>query len=123
MAAGKRHVRTRYLVSYILALVAAFLSYRTFFAFEARASFGSQIIFLNFAILLLLWFLSFAHTTFIQNNFLMVIVLPLIGLFTTNLLLLFTYPGTSFLGYIGFLLCSSMLVFFSYRARAYEKEL
>ena len=123
MSGQNLYLRMAYILSYIIAVSAAFFSYKSFYAFKSLAPFGNQIIVLNFSILLFLWFLSFSHTEFIRKNFFMVLILPLIGLHATNFLLMLISPGTSFLGYIGFMVFSSFLIFFSYRARIYEKRL
>jgi hypothetical protein len=104
-------------------MAAAVLTFKTFYIFEAEARFGVQMIVINFGILLLIWFLSFNHTGFSRENMFMVLVLPLIGLHITNLMLILNSPGTSFVGYIGFLVSSSLLIFTSYKARSYEKHL
>lgn len=123
MSDQKPHYRLKYLFSYLLAVSAAFLSYKTFYFFKADAAFGNQIVFLNFGILLFLWFLSFVHTGFIRRNIFMVLVLPLLGLHISNFLLILTTPGTSILGYFSFVTASSLMIFLSYKARIYEKKL
>ncbi len=117
------HPRLKYLISYTLAMVAAFLTFRSFYMFQGSSKFGLQTAALNFGIILLLWFLSFIHTRFIRRNLFMVIVLPLAGLQIANLMLMITTPGASFFGYLSFVLTSSMLVFASYTARNYERQL
>lgn len=123
MNQGVHHPRLKYLVSYTLAMAAAFLTFRSFYMFQGSSKFGLQTAGLNFAILLLLWFLSFVHTSFIRRNLFMVVVLPLAGLQIANLMLMVTTPGTSFLGYLSFVLTSSILIFASYTARNYERQL
>lgn len=118
-----RHPRLKYLLSYTLAMVAAFLTFESFYMFQGNAVFGIQTVVLNISILIFLWFLSFIHTSFIKRNLFMVLVLPLIGLQIANLMLMITTPGSSFLGYISFVLTSSMLIFASYTARNYERLL
>jgi hypothetical protein len=115
--------RLKYFVSYILAMAAAFLTFRSFYMFEGNANFGIQTVILNFVIIILLWFLSFIHTDFIRRNIVLVLVFPLAGLQIANLMLLMTSPGASLFGYIGFIVTSSMLIFASYTARNYERQL
>lgn len=123
MSDESQHSRLKYFISYILAMAAAFATFKTFYLFEAGADFGIQMISLNFGIVLLLWFLSFVHTHFIKNNIFMVLILPFIGLQTTNLLFVIMSPAASFTGYISFLISSATLIFISYKARRYEKNL
>lgn len=118
-----QHPRLKYLVSYSLAMAAAFLTFKYFYVFEGSSKFGLQTVGLNFGLLLFLWFLSFIHTRFIRRNLFMALVLPLIGLQIANLMLMLTSPGTSILGYLGFVLTSSILIFASYTARNYERQL
>lgn len=103
-------------------MAAAFISFKTFYMFEADASFGIQMVALNFGVLLFLWFLSFIHSGFIRENIFLLIVLPLTGLYMTNLMFGLTTPGTSIHGYLSFVLSSSILIFVSYKARVYEKQ-
>lgn len=123
MAQQPRHPRLKYILSYVLAMVAAVLTFKTFYIFEAEAKFGVQMIIINFGILLFIWFLSFNHAGFSRENMFMVLVLPLIGLHLTNLMLILTSPGTSSVGYLSFLVSSSLLIFLSYKARSYEEHL
>lgn len=117
------HPRLKYLVSYTLAMAAAFLTFKCFYIFEGSSKFGLQTVGLNFGLLLFLWFLSFIHTRFIRRNLFMALVMPLIGLQIANLMLMITSPGTSILGYLGFVTTSSMLIFASYTARNYERQI
>lgn len=117
------HPRLKYIVSYSLAMAAAFLTFRSFYLFEANSNFGNQTVGLNFVILLFLWFLSFIHTNFIRRNLFMVIIMPLGGLQIANLMLLLTSPGSSIIGYLSFVVTSSVLIFASYTARNYERQL
>lgn len=117
------HPRWKYLISYTLAMVAAFLTFKSFYMFEADSSFGIQTVGLNFGILLFLWFLSFIHTSFIRRNLFMVLVMPLGGLQLANFMLMLTSPGASVIGYLIFVVTSSVLVFASYTARNYERLL
>lgn len=117
------HPRLKYIFSYAIAMTAAFLTFKSFYLFQGSSKFGLETMALNFGIILLLWFLSFVHARFIKRNLFMVLVLPLAGLQIANLMLMLTSPGASFLGYLGFVVTSSMLIFASYKARNYERQL
>lgn len=117
------HPRLKYLTSYTMAMFAAFLTFKLFYIFEGTAKFGIQTVGLNFGLLLFIWFLSFVHTRFIRRNMFMILVMPLIGLQIANLMLLLTTSGTSIFGYLGFVITSSMLIFASYTARNYERQI
>jgi len=123
MSQKQDHTRLKYLVSYTLAMTAAFLTFKSFYIFQGSSKFGVETVGLNFGILLFLWFLSFIHTGFIRRNIFMVLLLPLAGLQITNLMLLLASPGVSNFGYIAFVSTRSILVFASYTARNYERQL
>jgi len=73
MSQKQDHTRLKYLVSYTLAMTAAFLTFKSFYIFQGSSKFGVETVGLNFGILLFLWFLSFIHTGFIRRNIFMVL--------------------------------------------------
>jgi len=117
------HPRLKYVFSYALAMSAAFLTFKCFYIFEGSSTFGIQTVGLNFGLLMFLWFLSFIHTQFIRRNLFMALVMPFLGLQIANLMLMITSTGTNILGYLGFVATSSILIFASYKARNYERQL
>lgn len=123
MTQNVKYPRLKYVLSYILAMGSAYLTFELFYRFEGTSNFGLEVVALNFLLILFLWILSFVHTDFIENNFLMALALPLFGLQIANLMLMLTSAGTDALGYIGFVVSSFVLIFSSYAARKCERVL
>lgn len=123
MTQNVNYPRLKYVLSYILAMGSAYLTFELFYMFEGTSNFGLEVVALNFLLILFLWILSFVHTNFIENNFFMALVLPLLGLQIANLMLMLTSAGTNALGYIGFVVSSFVLIFSSYAARKCERVL
>lgn len=116
--------RLKYFLYYSLALVSAFLTYKSFSVFQADAYFNTYVLVLNTVLLMLIWAFSFtSHASFVKENILLLVFLPLLAIYVTDLMLVLTVPGTDMMGYLYFVLCSSSLVFFSYRARLSEEEI
>lgn len=116
--------RLKYFAWFCVALLSAFFTYQAFTLFRGAAEFSFPTLFLNTVIFLLLWGIAFTATSdFVEENVLMVLVIPAFGVYFINFLTFVTVPGTNlggFLQYIGF---SGLLLFASYRTRRFESYL